>query len=258
VINPPRPLRVMVVDDEPSARKRMRTLAAELGADVVGDAANGLEALERLAQQRVDVVLLDVEMPEVDGLDVARRLPSPRPFIVFATAYDHYAAAAFEAEALDFVLKPVSRERLAVSFERAIRRLGEVTSPAPLTADVVAAVATAMGRENRSVPRRLLVRHLNGHRLVALREIDRFYATDNVVYAVCGATESIVDHTLEELERRLHGVMVRLNRRDLLAIDRIDRIVADGDGAATVETRDGARWRVSRRRTAAVREALVR
>jgi DNA-binding LytR/AlgR family response regulator len=254
----PRPLRVMVVDDEPSARKRMGSLAAELGAEVVGDAANGLEALQRLAQLHVDVVLLDVEMPEVDGLDVARRLPSPRPFIVFATAYDHYAAAAFEAEALDFVLKPVSRERLAVSFARARRRFDEATSPAPLSAEVVAAVATAIGRENRSVPRRLLVRHLNGHRLVAVRDIDRFYATDNIVYAVSGSAESIVDHTLEELERRLHGVMVRLNRRDLVAIDRIDRIVADGEGAALVETRDGARWRVSRRRAAAVREALVR
>lgn len=253
-----RPLRVMVVDDEPSARKRMRSLAAELGAEVVGDAANGLEALERLAQQNVDVVLLDVEMPEVDGLDVARRLPAPRPFIVFATAYDHYAAAAFEAEALDFVVKPVSRERLAVSFARATRRLSEAMSPAPLSADVVAAVATAIGRENRTVPRRLLVRHLNGHRLVAVRDIDRFYATDNVVYAVSGTTEALVDNTLDELERRLHGVMVRLNRRDLVAIDRIDRIVADGEGAATVETRDGARWHVSRRRSSGVREALVR
>lgn len=252
------PLRVMVVDDEPSARKRLRSLAVELGAVVVGDAANGLEALERLSQHRVDVVLLDVEMPEVDGLDVAGRLEAPRPFIVFATAYDHYAAAAFEAEALDFVVKPVSRERLAVSLARAHRRLSEATSPAPLSSDVVAAVAAAMGREHKTVPRRLLVRHLNGHRLIAVRDIERFYATGNVVYAVAGVTEALVDNTLDELERRLHGVMVRLNRRDLVAIDRIDRIVADGDGAATVETRDGAQWRVSRRRAAGVREALVR
>jgi DNA-binding LytR/AlgR family response regulator len=254
----PRALRVVVVDDEPSARKRMRSLVAELGAEVVADAANGLEALDCLAQHDVDVVLLDVEMPEVDGLDVARRLPAPRPFIVFATAYDHYAAAAFEAEALDFVVKPVTRERLAVSLARASRRLAEASLPSPLSPDVVAAVAAAMGRAERSVPRRLLVRHLNGHRLLAVREIDRFYAADNVVYAVIGSAEAIVDHTLEELERRLHGVMVRLNRRDLLAIDRIDRIVTDGEGAATVATQDGARWRVSRRRAAAVREALVR
>lgn len=254
---PPRQLTVLVVDDEPAARRRSRLLSEQLGARIVGEAANGLEALAFLVRETVDLVLLDVEMPEVDGLDVARRIQGPRPFIVFATAYDHYATAAFETEALDFVVKPLSLERLAVSFARAARRFGESPLGSALQPQVLAAVATAIGRENRPVPRRLLVRDRNGHRLVAVREIDRFYAIDNVVYAVTGASESIVDHTLEELEHRLRGVMVRLNRRDLLAIDRVTRIVSDGDGGASVEMRDGTRWRVSRRRAAGVREALT-
>jgi len=252
-------LRVFVVDDEPSARRRLTSLATELGAEVVGEAANGLEALDRLPQVHADVVLLDVEMPEVDGLEVARRLSSPRPFIVFATAYDHYAAAAFQAEALDFVVKPVSLERLAVSFDRARRRLATAAAPSALSADVVAAVAAAIGRDSRvTAPRRILVRHLSGHRLVPMADIDRFYATDNVVFAVVGAAESIVDNTVDELERRLEGMFVRVNRRDLIALDRIERIVPDGDGAALVVGRDGAQWRVSRRRVSAVKEALVR
>jgi len=251
-------LRVVVVDDEPSARRRLMSLVAELGGDVVGEAANGLEALARLEQLHADVVLLDVEMPEIDGLEVARRLSSPRPFIVFATAYDHYAAAAFEAEALDFVVKPVSLERLAVSFDRARRRLSAAAAPSPMNADVVAAIAAAIGRDTRvAAPRRILVRHLNGHRLMPVAEIDRFYALDNVVFAVSGATESIVDNTVDELERRLDGVFVRISRRDLIALDRVERIVPDGD-AAFVIGRDGVQRRISRRRVAAVREALVR
>jgi DNA-binding LytR/AlgR family response regulator len=249
---------VVVVDDEPSARRRLMSLVVEAGAEVAGEAANGLEALEHIQTLTPDVVLLDVEMPEVDGLEVARRLVSPRPFIVFATAYDHYAAAAFDAEALDFVVKPVSRERLAMSFDRAQRRLQAEAVPAPLNAEIVAAVAAAIGRDDRATPRRVLVRHLSGHRLVPVAEIDRFYATDNVVLAVMGSAEAIVDNTLDELERRLSGVVVRLNRRDLIALDQVDRIVSNGEGGATVVTRDGTAWRVSRRRVASVREALVR
>ena len=258
-------LRIVIVDDEPAARRRSIGLATELGAVVIGEASNGLEALERIPKLAPDVVLLDVEMPEVDGIEVARRLSSPRPFIVFATAYGEYATAAFEAEALDFVVKPLSHERLAVSFERAVRRLTANQTAAPIGADVVAAVAAALGRDRPAyhpLPRRLLVRHRNGHRLVPLVEITRFFADDDAVCAVIetgsSISESLVDYSLDELERRLTGAFVRINRRDLLAIDRIERIVSTGDGAATVFTRDDVAWRVSRRRASAVREALVK
>lgn len=252
-------LRVLIVDDEPSARRRLADLAAELGAIVVGEAANGLEALDRVREGGTDVVFLDVEMPEVDGLEVARRLVSPRPFIVFATAYDHYATAAFDAEALDFIVKPVSRDRLAMALDRACRRIASASIPAPLGADVVAAVAAAIGRAAQpSPPRRILVRHLAGHRLVPVADIDRFYALDDVVFAVQGTIESIVDNTLDELERRLDGRFVRINRRDLVSIDRIERILPDGDGATVVLAGDGSRWRVSRRRVSTVKEAVVR
>jgi DNA-binding LytR/AlgR family response regulator len=254
-------LRVLVVDDEPAARARCAELVTELGAEVIGEAANGLEALDRIPALAPDVVLLDVEMPEVDGLEVARRLAQPRPFIVFATAYGQYAAAAFDAEALDFVVKPVSRDRLGVALERAARRIATEQMSAPINAEVLAALTTAIGRDQQSrtpLPRRLLVRHRNGHRLVPLADIERFFAADNVVCAVIDATDCIVDYSLDELERRLAGAFVRLNRRDLLAIDHIERIASTGDGAATVFTHAGVAWRVSRRRASSVREALAR
>lgn len=254
-----RQLSVYIVDDEPAARRRMNRLVTELGGTVVGNAANGLEALEQLATTRPDVVLLDVEMPEVDGLDVARRLDEPRPFIIFTTAYPHHALAAFESEALDFIVKPVSTERLSQSFARVRRRLDERQTPGPLTADVMAAVANTLQRDaHRPPPRRILARHLSGHRLVPLADITRFRASDDVVYAVTTVGESIVDHSLDELESRLAGRFVRINRQDLIAIPFVERIESNGDGSATLFTRDGQPWRVSRRRAATVREALTR
>lgn len=252
-------LRLVVVDDEPAARQRLRRLAEELGGTVVGECANGLEALRDIEALRPDVVLLDVEMPEIDGLDVARRLPDPRPFVIFATAYEHYAPEAFDAEALDFVVKPVSAERLARALDRARRRRAEAALPSRLDAATLASVAAAIGRApDTAAPRRILVRHLNGHRLVALRDVLRFRAEDNAVYAVQAAGEALVEDTLDELERRLGQRYVRVNRQELLAIDGIDRLVSNGDGSARVTTRAGTEHRVSRRRAAAVREALKR
>lgn len=252
-------LTVFIVDDEPAARRRLQRIVGELGPHVVGEAANGLEALERIPAANPDVVLLDVEMPEVDGLDVARRLTEPRPFIVFTTAYAHYAVDAFASEALDFVVKPVTGERLAQSFARVERRLQERRAMTPLTAEVMAAVATALNRDtHRPPPRRILVRHLAGHRLVPVVDILRFRAADDVVYAVMATSESIVDHSLDELDARLAGRFVRINRQDLIAVAAIERIESNGEGAATVFTRDGQPWRVSRRRAATVREALTR
>jgi two-component system LytT family response regulator len=251
-------LRVAIADDEPAARLRLRRLTEELGHHVVVEVANGLEALERIPAAAPDVVLLDVEMPEVDGLDVARRLQPPRPFIVFATAYEQYAHAAFDAEALDFVVKPIDTERLARAFDRAHRRLTEQRAMVPLTPELMAALSSSLRRSDRpQVPRRLLVRHLSGHRLVAVADIDRFRAADDVVWAVMGATESIVDMSLDELATRMLGRFVRINRQDLIAARIVDRLESNGDGSATVVTTDGARWRVSRRRTAAVKEALT-
>src|SRR5688572_33078412 len=113
-----KPLRVAIVDDEAPARSRMRDLlgecAAELALTVIGEAANGRAALELLAREPADVVLLDVRMPEMDGIEVAQHLQSLErpPVVVFATAYDDYAIRAFELKAVDYLLKPIRLERL--------------------------------------------------------------------------------------------------------------------------------------------------
>ncbi|MET1024964.1 MAG: response regulator, partial [Pseudoxanthomonas sp.] len=116
------PLTVVVVDDEPLARERLRTLLADQpGVQVVAEAGDGLAALQACAEHRPDLVLLDISMPGVDGLEAARHLAAfdPRPAVVFCTAYDAHALSAFEAAAIDYLMKPVRVERLVSALERA-------------------------------------------------------------------------------------------------------------------------------------------
>jgi DNA-binding LytR/AlgR family response regulator len=251
-------MRVLIVDDEAAARERLARLLEGLDVEVVVEAADGLAALEVAERLRPEVILLDIEMPEVSGLDVARRLGEPRPLVIFQTAFNQYAIDAFEREALDFLLKPVTPERLTEALARARRRLDERANVTRITAEMAARLEVSLGRAAPRPPRRLLVRHQSGHRLLAVVEIDRFVAEDSAVYAVAAASRHMMDDSLDELERRLGGRFVRTSRADLIAVDRVDRIASNGDGSATLRLKDGTEWRVSRRRAASVRENLER
>src|SRR6185436_13891841 len=201
------------------------------------EAANGVEALERIPRQRPDVVLLDIAMPEVTGFDVVRHLPEPRPLIVFQTAHDEHAIQAFEHEALDYVLKPVTRPRLERALARARQRLSGPAirglGPELLARIDALALRTAPG------PRRVLVRHGAGHRLVPLRDVSRFFAEEGLVYAQAGGTRYATDYTLNELEARTAGQFVRANRAELASVERVDRWTSSGDGSATLTLTDG-------------------
>lgn len=248
-------MRVLIVDDEPAARVRLATLLGELDVEVVGEAANGLEALELVQSSRPDVVLLDIAMPEIDGFEVARHLPAPGPLIIFQTAFDEFALRAFDHEAVDYVLKPVTPDRLARAIDRARARLA--TTPAPaLPADLLARLQAQVSPTRTAPRRRVLVRYKAGHRLVALRDVVRFAATDGVVTAVLSGSEAITDYTLDELEERTRGAFVRASRSDLVNVDRIQAIASNGDGSAALTLTDGSAVRVSRRRAAAVRRVL--
>lgn len=253
-------MRVLIVDDEPSARARLRRLLEDLEADCVGEAANGLEALEHARTLRPDLLLLDIAMPEISGLDVARHLPEPRPLIVFQTAHDEHAVAAFEQEAIDYLLKPVGRDRLAQALERAVRRLadGAVGPGRESIARVQRASASA------PPPRRILVRSGAGHRLVAVRDIGRFTADQGLARAVtasrppraAGAESFLTDYTLTDLEQRLGAGFVRVSRGELVNVEWIDRLAGEGDGSASLTLQDKTVVHVSRRRAAIVRAAL--
>lgn len=249
-------LRVLVVDDEPAARRRLLRLLADCDATVVGEAADGVAALEAVAALAPDVLLLDIAMPEVDGFDVARHLPAPRPLVIFQTAYDEYALEAFDHEALDYVVKPVTRERLSRALERARRRLKESRRDA-LDAATLQRLEEAVGRGGSGRrPPRLLVREGRGHRLLALADVLCFAAREGMVYAHTRERRYLTDYTLKELSRRTAGLFAPASRSLLVNLDAVERIVGSGDGGATLTLTDGTAVRVARRRAAALRAAL--
>src|SRR3954453_7055187 len=249
-------MRVLVVDDEPAARRRLALMLEELDEEGAGEAANGVEALEIARDRRPDLLLLDIEMPEVDGFDVARHLPEPRPLIVFQTAYDEYALRAFEHAALDYLVKPVTLDGLRRALGRARERLA-TPAPPSLDADALRSLrATVRGEAPRRA--RLLVREGRGHRLVALDGIVRFTADEGVVYAhLAGAGKRLTDYTLAELEERTGNAFVRASRGELVNAQAVERIGRNGEGSATLGMRGGATVHVSRRRAPEVWSRLA-
>jgi DNA-binding LytR/AlgR family response regulator len=252
-------MRVLIVDDEPPARVRLASLLEEIdatGIEIVGEAGNGVSALDLIRRHHPDVVLLDISMPEVDGFDVARHLPHPRPLIIFQTAYAEYALQAFDHDALDYVVKPVTRTRLAQAVERARARLSTRTA-ADWDVSSLDRLGTALGYQRTRSPR-VLVRAGAAHRLLPLSDVSHFSAGDGVVYAHTTSGQPITDYTLAELEARIGDDFIRASRADLVNVSFIERIKSNGDGSAMLTLTDGTDIRVSRRRAADVKQALER
>lgn len=252
-------LRVLIVDDEELARMRLKQLVgdcAEPSAAVVGEAANAVQAMSWLATQACDVVLLDVQMPGRDGTQLAaefKRLPSP-PAVVFVTAHAEHALRAFDLDAVDYLTKPVKRERLQAALQRVAQRLvlmraGAPASSTPVELPVI--IVTDRGR---------LVR-------VPVAEALYFKAELKYVTMRTAGHTYVLDEALADLEQRLGGQFLRVHRNALVArhaVRALERRVIAGEG----DEEGGEGWAVrmapldewlavSRRQVAAVREALV-
>jgi two-component system, LytTR family, response regulator len=248
-------VRVLIIDDEPAARRRLHTMLEELDIEVAGEAANGMEALDRVSALGPDVLLLDIAMPEVDGFDVMRHLPEPRPLVIFQTAYDEHALEAFNHAALDYVVKPVTLIRLRQALDRARARL-ETERAANVGNDVLARLQAAFPGANKVRRPRLLVRDGTGRVLLPFREIIRFVVDDGVVSAVGRGSTWATDYTLAELEERTAGGFVRANRAELVNLDHVTRFEPETDGSAVIMLSDKSRVHVSRRRAVDVRRLL--
>jgi DNA-binding LytR/AlgR family response regulator len=240
-------MNVLLVDDEELARRRLRRLlASRPDVLVVGEAADGEEALEWLHRASPDVLLLDIRMPGLDGLALARH-QRPLPPIVFITAYDVHAVEAFEVNAVDYLLKPVRRERLFAALDRVSER------PKRLSIDSERALALLAGETTST---RVITRGVGTMRFYDALKITRFWASEKYTLFLADGEEQVTEEPLAELEKRLaaHGFF-RVHRGELVNLGRVKSLVGTG-GFHEVELDDGQRVRVSRRMLPGLRTAM--
>jgi two-component system response regulator AlgR len=238
-------LDVWIVDDESLARERLRRLVDELpGFTVAGESANGMEALEALARQRPGVVLMDIRMPGMDGLEAARHLAAMEspPAVVFTTAFGDHALEAFDARAVDYLLKPIRRERLAQALDRAVQ----------LSPERVKALESESGaRTHLSVP------VAGGLRVIPVAEVIYFRADQKYVTVRHSGGEALIEESLKALEEEFGEAFVRIHRSALVARDQLIGIEGDGAGHHWARLRDvEERLEISRRHAPEVRRLL--
>ena len=244
------PLRVLVVDDEEPARALLAELLAGCpDTEIVGQCRNGFEAVQAIQALRPDLVLLDVQMPKLDGFEVLELLDSP-PAVIFVTAYDEYAVRAFEVHAVDYLLKPVSAERLAAGLDRARQRLA-AGAPGPPPAALARAARPGARLE------RVLVRDGEKVHVVPVARVDYFEAQGDVVVVRAGESRLRKATTLGELEAGLDPErFLRVHRSYILNLDRLSGLELYAKDSRVAILKDGTRLPVSRAGYARLRELL--
>ncbi|WP_373079205.1 LytR/AlgR family response regulator transcription factor [Zhongshania sp.] len=246
-------MRVLLVDDEPLARQRAARLLAELdNIVVVGEAGNAEQALAEFERCKPDVLLLDISMPGMSGIDLAKRFGefNPAPAVVFCTAYDEYAVAAFETHALGYLLKPIQRDKLAAVFSR-LSRLNQAQ---------LSALAEMSASEAETGPRQqLCANSIQGMSLLPVSAVRYFYADNKYVSAVHPEGELLLDESLKELEEEFADQFVRIHRNALVALAYLQGIERVGVGGYRVRMQGIAQGpQISRRHLPALRARLNR
>ncbi|MCK5720153.1 MAG: response regulator transcription factor [Thiomargarita sp.] len=202
-------MKILIVDDEPLARMRLQSLIEELGlGEVVAEAANGKEALENIRIYEPDIVLLDIRMPGMDGIEVSHQLKrlDSAPAIIFTTAYSDHAVEAFEQQAVDYLLKPIRKERL----EQALKRTNITASP-------------------QSPQARTHISYYQGNELhlIAVKQIYYFEAFEKYVRVISQQGEALISDTLKSLEQEFSGQFLRIHRSTLVAVVDIEGLKKD-------------------------------
>jgi two-component system LytT family response regulator len=238
-------IRTLVVDDEPIARQRVLSLLRdENDIEVVGEYANGHEALSAIQGTSPDLLFLDIQMPEVNGLDLARIIAANgTPAVVFVTAYDEYALGAFEVHALDYLLKPFSVER----FRSALGRARDYVAQRRATSTPAAGAPAAADPQQQQQRNRLIIRSSGRIYFVRTADIDWCEAAGNYVRVHTGAQSHLVRDTMSHLESQLDAEQfVRIHRSTIVNVDRIQEIRSSFHGEYVVTLRGGTRVTLSR------------
>ncbi len=251
------PLRALIVDDEPLARSALACLLGEIPDVVVsGTASNGLEALNALAHETIDLLFLDIEMPALAGLELAARLhPMPTSAVIFVTAWPQYAVAAFEVDAADYLLKPVDPARLQHAVERARARLATHDDTQRISS-LEAPLQTLRARQPASPPTHVWVESGRGRQRLSLDDIEWFAADGDYVQAHTATRSHLMHGSLNQLESTLPAVrLLRVHRSTLINVDAVTRVTSC-NGQLLLTTRSGAILQVGRRARARVRRML--
>jgi two-component system LytT family response regulator len=258
-------LRVLIVDDERPARAFLKAmLAAYEDVEIVGEASDGAEAITEIERLSPDLVLMDLHMPEIDGLAVVRLLRKDcASLIAFVTAYDQHAVEAFELNAIDYLLKPVEPARLRQTVNRAIERLenADFASIAVRESERVRAVADALGEPAFAAPlQRVPVRRADDTIFVRVDEISTVVADGELLrLTTVGNDRHVITYRLKDLEARLpKGQFIRLSRGALASIARISSVSPMPGGTYSVLMSNGQRIDVSRIRSRVIRSQLLK
>jgi two-component system, LytTR family, response regulator len=248
------PLRVVTVDDEALARERVSDLVrATQDLELVGEGANGLEALDLITNLHPDLVFIDVEMPELSGFGVIAALPETQiPGVVFVTAFEHYALQAFEVGAIDYLHKPITKARFAAAVARSKDRLARHVAGR----HAVAAHATRLERE-RGFRTRFVIRREQAHVFVPVSDVDWVDVADNYLQLHAGSRTHLCRGTMNELAQELDPArFVRIHRSIVVAVDRIASVRARASGGYAIVLRTGVVLNSSRRYAGRVRALL--
>jgi len=224
-------IRAVVVDDEPLARSSLKVLLRhDPEIELVSECGSGMEALREIRGKKPELVFLDVQMPECDGFDVLEQLGKDLPpALVFVTAYDQYALRAFEAGALDYLLKPFDNVRFGRALERAKERI-------------------ALGKDAPRKLERLAIKNAGEILFLKIAEIDWIEAADYYVCLHVGARTHLLRRSMNEVEEELEpGAFCRIHRSAIVNLERVRRLEVSAEGGTDVVLSDGTRLRLSRR-----------
>lgn len=239
-------MKLVIVDDEPLARDRLRHMLKDFNnVDIAGEAANGIEALKLIEQSKPDVVLLDIRMPGMDGLEVASHLcniEEATPAIIFTTAYGEHALDAFDVEAIDYLLKPVRKEKLGKAIEKATK-LNQ---------------AQLESISKQSNARSHISARVRGNiQLIPIKDIFYFQADHKYVNVHHAEGESLIEDTLKELEKEFEGTFIRIHRNALISLEQISGMVKTSNGQQMITLKNSEQTlEISRRHISEVRKLL--
>jgi DNA-binding LytR/AlgR family response regulator len=234
-------IKAIIADDEKELRTYLRALLSETWPELVisGEAANGKDALRLVESGHPHVVFLDIKMPGLSGMDVAKRIAGIC-HIIFVTAYDRYAIEAFEQAAVDYLLKPVSKERLMQTVQRLKGRLESTSLPSTQLSEVIGQIMSKLpGEARRDYLRWIKTQHKDTIRLVAVEEIDYFKAEDKYTLVMTKEGESLIKKSIKELAEELDSAQFwQIHRGTIVNVSRIDRVSQSLTGRGMVKLKE--------------------